>query len=101
MIGTFLILFRETLEAALVVGIVLGYLYKSQQMRFNYLVLLGVTAGIAMSLLGAFIFNRWTSGFTGRTEEIFEGVVMLAGAGLITTLIFWIMSQGFIILNFK
>ena len=35
MLQSFIILFRETLEVALVIGIVLGYLARSDQSEYN------------------------------------------------------------------
>jgi high-affinity iron transporter len=94
MLASFLIVFRETLEAALVIGLVLGYLTRTDQRRLRSAVWLATAAGIAASVLGAFLFQRLAGGFQGRAEEIFEGVTMLLGAGLLTTLIVWIAGQN-------
>lgn len=93
MFQSFIIMFRETLEAALIVGIVLGYLKKSGQRRQVAAVYMGILTGLAASVLTAYLFTRWAGGFTGRAEEIFEGAMMLAGAMLLTTLILWMMRQ--------
>ncbi len=93
MFQSFIIMFRETLEAALIVGIVLGYLKKSGQRRQVAAVYMGIVAGLAASVLTAYLFTRWAGGFTGRAEEIFEGAMMLAGALLLSTLILWMMRQ--------
>jgi high-affinity iron transporter len=94
MFQSFIIMFRETLEAALIVGIVLGYLNKSGQRRQAPAVYLGILAGVAASVLAAYGFMRWAGGFSGRREELFEGVMMLAGALLLTTLILWMMRRS-------
>ncbi len=93
MIPSFIITFRETLEAALVIGIVLGYLIKTKQTKYNNVVYIGIVAGIVASIIGAFLFSNMAGGFEGRAEEIFEGVTMLVGAVLLTTMIFWMMKQ--------
>jgi len=93
MIESFLVLFRETLEAALVVGIVLGYLSRTGQDRFRLPVWLAVVAGAAASLVVAWLFQRLAGGFEGRGEQIFEGLVMMAGAALLTTLILWMAGK--------
>ncbi len=93
MIPSFIITFRETLEAALVVGIVLGYLVRTKQTKYNNVVYIGVVAGIVASIIGAFLFDNIAGGFEGRAEEIFEGVTMLLGAALLTTMILWMMKQ--------
>jgi len=93
MIPSFLIAFREILEAALVVGIVLSYLARTGQRRHGAVVWAGVAAGVAASLVGAFTFERLAGGFEGAAEQIFEGVTMLVGAALLTTMILWMMRQ--------
>ncbi len=93
MVASFLITFREVLEAALVVGIVLGYLARTGLTRHNRVVYAAIAAGVGASGLGAFLFVRWAGGFEGRAEELFEGVIMLVGAALLTTMILWMMRQ--------
>jgi high-affinity iron transporter len=93
MIASFIITFRETLEAALVVGIVLSYLARVRRTRYYFMVFAAVATGSLASLVGALLFNRLAGGFTGRAEEIFEGVLMLAGAFLLTSMIIWMGRQ--------
>ncbi len=93
MISSFIIMFRETLEAALIIGIILSYLNKTGQSRYKSAIYLGTLAGIIISVLGAYLFSLLAGGFEGRSEQIFEGVVMLTGAALLTTMIFWMMKQ--------
>jgi high-affinity iron transporter len=94
MLQSFIILFRETIEVALVIGIVLGYLVRTGQREYRKSVYLGLAAGVTASVLGAFGFQLLAGGFSGRAEEIFEGITMLAGAILLTTLIVWIMRKS-------
>jgi high-affinity iron transporter len=91
--ATFLITFRESLEAALIVGIILAFLKKSKQTKYNNVAFLGIGAGLVMALVMAYVFETYLGGFTGRTEEIFEGVIMLVAAVLITFMIFWMKKQ--------
>ena len=93
MIASFIITFRETLEAALIVGIVLSYLARTKQTKYNNVVYLGLASAIVASIIGALLFTNLAGGFTGRAEEIFEGVTMLIGASLLTTMILWMMKQ--------
>src|SRR3989344_6606840 len=93
MIPSFIITFRETLEAALIVGVILSYLFKIRQIKYNNIVYVGIGSAIVASIIGAIIFNNLAGGFTGRAEEIFEGVTMLVGAVLLTTMIIWMMKQ--------
>ncbi|MGQ9785396.1 MAG: FTR1 family iron permease [Anaerolineae bacterium] len=89
-----MIAFRETLEAALVVGIVLAYLVKINQLDYRKFVWWGAALGILASIAGAILFTTLLGGFTGRAEEIFEGTLMFIAAGLLTTVILWMMKQG-------
>ncbi|MFX0102195.1 MAG: FTR1 family protein [Candidatus Hodarchaeota archaeon] len=93
MIASLLIMFRETLEAALIVGIVLGYLKKIKKTEYNKTVYLGVIIGAISSMIGAILFNIIAGGFSGVAEEVFEGITMLVGAFMLTTMILWMMKQ--------
>ena len=97
----FLITFRETLEAALIVGIILAYLYKTKNTKYNKVIYSAVGAGLVGSILAAFIFNIFLGSFTGKSEQIFEGAAMLIGSFLITTHVFWMMSQKNIAADLK
>ena len=101
MIASFIITLRETLEAALIVGIILSYLARTKQTRYNFVVYLGIIAGIVVSIIGAFLFVTVAGGFTGRAEEIFEGVATLIGAVLLTTMILWMMKQKHIAMELE
>lgn len=93
MLPTFIITFRETLEAALIVGIVLSYLARTKQAEYKVFVYWGCIAGIIASIIGALLFRKIAGGFTGQAEEVFEGITMLIGALLLTTMILWMMKQ--------
>lgn len=93
MLSSFLITFRETLEVALVVGIVLSYLVRTKQTRFTNVVYVGIAAGVFASIVAAFLFTTFAGGFEGRAEEIFEGITMFVGAFLLTTMILWMLGQ--------
>ena len=93
MIASFIITFRETLEAALIVGIILGYLLRTKQTRYNNVVYIGVISGIVASVIGAILFNKLAGGFEGTAEQIFEGITAFIGSLLLTTMILWMMKQ--------
>ncbi|PIN78651.1 high-affinity iron transporter, partial [Candidatus Woesearchaeota archaeon CG10_big_fil_rev_8_21_14_0_10_34_8] len=93
MISSFIITFRETLEAALIIGIILSYLAKTKETKYNKIVYLGVFAGVIASILGAIGFHYIAGGFEGAAEEIFEGITMMIGAGLLTWMILWMLQQ--------
>jgi len=93
MIESFLVTSRETLEASLVVGIVLAYLNKTNNQNYKKTVYYGIIFGILASILSAFVFTFFSDGFAGIAEQIFEGTTMLIAAFLLTTMILWMMQQ--------
>src|SRR3989339_1459688 len=93
MLESFLVTSRETLEASLVVGIVLGYLAKTNNNNYRKTVYYAIIFGILASILSAFTFTLVAGDFEGRAEQIFEGATMLIGAFLLTTMILWMMRQ--------
>ncbi len=93
MLSSLIITFRETLEIALVVGILLAYLQKTKNRQHNKMVWYGVAAGIGLSFILAWIFTKYLGGFEGKYEQIYEGIVMIMAAGLITWMIFWMITQ--------
>ena len=90
---SFLITSRETLEASLVVGIVMTYLIRTNNHKFKKSVYYAVAFGILGSILGALLFNQIAGGFEGTVEKVFEGITMLAGSLLIATMMFWMKNK--------
>ena len=93
MFESFLITSRETLEASLVVGIVLAYLNKTNNQSYKKSVYYAILAGILVSIIAAFGFIFLAGEFKGISEQIFEGTTMVLGSVLITTMILWMMKQ--------
>jgi high-affinity iron transporter len=89
-----LITFREGLEAALIVGIVLGYLKKAGHPERRGIVWKAAAAAVLLSVMAALGLQWVGAEFEGRGEQIFEGVVMFLAAGLLTYMILWMRSQG-------
>ena len=94
MLPSFLLALREGIEAALIVGIVLGILKKMNRMDRAPRVWLGVGIASAVSLIGALALNLVGAEFEGPGEKAFEGITMLAAAGVLTWMIFWMQRQG-------
>ncbi len=94
MFASFLITLREGLEAALIVGVVLGVLRQLEQSDKNRPVWAGVLAAIVTSIIAALTLNALGVAFEGRGEEIFEGIAMLLAGGVLTWMIFWMQRQG-------
>lgn len=93
MLSNMLITFRETLEAALVISVMLAFLNRTSQQGYRRYVWWGVLAGILASFGFAFLFNAYLGGFSGRGEAVFEGLMMFVAAALLTFMVFWMMRQ--------
>lgn len=93
MFPSLLITFRETLEVALVVGILLSFLIKTKQHSLKKYVWYGIGVGITLSILLSFGLSATIGQFEGRAEQIFEGVLMFVTACLISFMILWVHRQ--------
>ena len=94
MVAALLITLREGLEAALIVGIVLGALRRVGRKGYSRPVWLGVAAATVASVAAGWLLNALGVAFEGRGEQIFEGIAMLLAAGVLTWMIFWMQRQG-------
>jgi high-affinity iron transporter len=89
MIPGFLLALREGLEAALIVGIVLGALRKTRHEELKATVWWGTAGAIIVSLAAAIFLYLVGVSFEGSAEAAFEGITMLLAAGVLTWMIFW------------
>ncbi|MCL4377679.1 MAG: FTR1 family protein [Actinobacteria bacterium] len=94
MLSSFFIAFREGLEAFLIIGIIISYLFKTGGRRYIRQVFLGAVSAIALSVGIAFLFELLLGGFEGKKEQIFEGSVMLLAVIVLTYMIFWMNKQA-------
>lgn len=92
MFQALIITLRETLEAALVVGIVLAYLRQVMNRESISYVWLGVVSAVVASVVMAYGFS-FIGGFTGFAEEVYEGVMMTFAGVLLTWMILWMLNQ--------
>ena len=84
-----IIVFREVLEASLIVGILYTYLMKTGQASAIIKLWQGVLSALAVSLLGSLLFQKLAGGFQGQAEKLFEGFVMIIAAIVLGTMIVW------------
>jgi high-affinity iron transporter len=85
---------REGFEAALVIAIVLSFLDGTGRRGWFRAVWLGVAGGVVVSLLVAIGLFAVGAELEGRSEEIFEGTVMLVAAALVVWMVFWMRSRS-------
>ena len=84
-----IIVFREVLEASLIVGILFTYLNKTGQQTAIIRLWQGVIVALAASLFGSLLFQKLAGGFQGQAEKLFEGFVMIIAAFVLGTMIIW------------
>ena len=89
MLSTFLIALREGLEAALIVGILVAYVVKTERRFLLAPIWSGVGLALAASLaLGGFL--TFTSAeLSERGEQFFAGTTSFLAVGLVTWMVFW------------
>lgn len=99
MIPSYLLSLREGLEAALVVGIVLGALRQMQRRELILPVWLGALGAALVSLVAAVVLTSLGLSLHDPAEAIFEALTMLLAAGLLTWMLFWMARQSRYIKN--
>ena len=89
MLVPFLIMLREGIEAALIVGIVAGYLRQSGRGAWMPAVWCGIVLamGLSLSIFVALYFAA--AEFPQRTQELFEAIVGIIAVCLLTAMVFW------------
>jgi high-affinity iron transporter len=94
MLPTYLLSLREGLEAALIIGILLGALSKIRRTDLSPTVWLGTLSAIGVSILTAVLLTSFGMSLEDPAEAIFEGITMLIAAGILTWMIFWMSKQA-------
>lgn len=94
MLAPLLIMLREGLEAALVIGIIATYLRRTGRSEWLPAVWAGVLLAVAVSLFAGAALQVLHAGFPQRTQEMFEAVVALAAVAVLTWMVFWMRSAA-------
>jgi high-affinity iron transporter len=94
MASSLLITLREGLEAALILGIILAYLARTGHRDKVGAVWLGTVSSIVLSVAAGVAIFLTAGGLEGHAEKIFEGATMVAAAGVLTYMIFWMRRQA-------
>lgn len=92
MVPSFIILFREILEIAIILSIVLAGTRGVTGRGFY--VWMGVLGGIVGSALVAFFAGEITDALEGMGQEVFNGVVLLVAAAMIGWTVIWMQTHG-------
>lgn len=89
MLAPFLIMLREGLEAALIVGIIAGYLRQTGRRDQLPAVWVGIFLAAAVALFTGAALQMVSAGFPQKAQELFEAVVGIAAVAVLVAMVFW------------
>jgi high-affinity iron transporter len=93
-VAPLIISLREGIEVALIIAVMLSYLRKSGQMSLSRYVMTGTAMAIVTSVGIALLMAAVWGDFEGPGLDAFEGIVIVAAAVLLTTMILWMWKMG-------
>jgi len=94
MFSNLVLAFRESLEAVLIVGIILATLTRQNKQSLKPYVIAGALSGILISILAGAVLFLSAQGLEEETMELFEGGMMLVASGLIAYFVIWMAHQN-------
>ena len=89
MLAPFLIMLREGLEAALIVGIIASYLKQTGRSGWLPAVWLGILLALALTLFVGAAVQTVASGYPQKTQELFEAVIGFIAVIVLSSMVFW------------
>ncbi|MFC4624827.1 iron uptake transporter permease EfeU [Daeguia caeni] len=89
MLVPFLIMLREGVEAALIVGIIASYLHKTGRSAWMPVVWIGVFLALAVSMLVGTVLQLLRAEFPQRAQEMMEAGIGLIAVVVLTSMVFW------------
>ncbi len=92
MIGQFLITFREALEAAIIVAVIIAYLKRTNRNNQIKDVWTGVGLSLLVSTMLGVMILKFYGGF--EEKELFEGVASYIAVVVLTSMIYWMATKG-------
>ena len=94
MIVSFLITFRETLEAVLIITILVAYLTRINRRDMHRYVWIGAIAAVAISVVIGSVVAVIYGSFSGVSEKLFEGTASILATGVLTYMVFWMAKNA-------
>jgi high-affinity iron transporter len=89
MLAPFLIMLREGLEAALIVGIIAGYLDRTGRAAWLPAIWVGVLLALAASLAAGAALRLMSADFPQKAQELFEALVAFVAVLVLASMVFW------------
>jgi high-affinity iron transporter len=94
MLFPFLIMFREGVEAALIVGIIAGYLRQTGRAHLMRTIWIGVVLASLLCLLVALGLQLASQDFPQQGQELFSAIISGVAVGVLTWMVFWMRRAG-------
>jgi len=94
LLPSFLITFREALEATLIVAIMVSYLKKVGKESLSRYAYLGSGVAVVLSLILGVAVQVIYGGLDKVTAELFEGFASLTAVAVLTYMIFWMTEHS-------
>ncbi len=93
--NAFFVVWRESLEAFLIAGILYAWLQANDDTgKGKRALFLGLGAGVGLALLLGWALLTVQDELTGEALEIFQTVTLFVAAGLITQMVLWMRKHG-------
>lgn len=94
MLASFVILLREGLECFLILGIILGYLKKTNRTEYNKSIYIGSVIAIIFSIICAILFQIFLGGYGGELHYMIEGFSKLFAVIILTFMLLWMKNAS-------
>ena len=94
MIAQFLLVFRESLEALLIISIMLAYLIKTDNSDSKRYIWYGSGIALGTSVITGIAIWMVYGGLSSVFQKLFEGGAALIAVVVLSTMIYWMATQG-------
>jgi high-affinity iron transporter len=94
MLVPFLIMLREGIEAALIVGIIGSYLRQTGHVKWMKAVWLGVMLAIGLCFGVGAILKATTEDYPQKEQELFASIIALIAVGVLSWMVLWMKSAA-------
>ncbi|MFT3762655.1 MAG: FTR1 family protein [Pseudoxanthomonas sp.] len=93
-VAPFLIMLREGIEAALIVGIIASYLRQTGRRHAMPWVWAGIVLAVLLCAAVAAVIVWGGHEYPQKQQELLEGVVALVAVAILTSMVFWMKKAG-------